>query len=271
MRAFKIRCSAIGSIMGNCETITVKQLEDLAELQSKKDAGKITEKQTTTLNGLIAKRDAKPELPEGAKTYCEQWVKEQIYSRKKEFSSKYTEKGLTVEDEAINLAADRFGWGMVSKNTKHYSNEFIEGTPDLVLADLVPDIKNSWDCFTFPLFETKINKDYWLQLQGYMRLTGKANAALIYCLMDAPETLVEAEARRMSFKAGFSEVDADFYDEVKLSMTYSNQPVDLRIKRFDVERDDKTIQMIEDRVVMCREHIATLNVNKYFLTHLKAA
>jgi hypothetical protein len=232
MRPFKIRCSAIGSIMAYPE---------------------------------------KNEVPKGAITYLHTWVKEQLYDRTRFFTSKYTEKGINVEEDAINLASDYFGWGFVTKNEKHYENDFLTGTPDLVLAGLVPDIKSSWDCFSFPLFDTKVDSDYEWQLQGYMALTGKENAAVIYCLMDAPEELVEREARNLSYKAGYSEVEVEFYEQVKLSMTYSNLPIELRIRRFDVQRDEKKIQQINDRVEKCREHIKTLPLSSFKKQILKAA
>src|SRR4051812_20906225 len=111
MREFKIRCSCISDIMAYPE---------------------------------------KKELPTGAKTYLHKWLTEQLYDRTKTFTSKYTEKGNTMEDEAINYLANYYGWGLVSKNDEFFKNDVMMGTPDLVLASLIPDIKNSWDCFTFP-------------------------------------------------------------------------------------------------------------------------
>jgi hypothetical protein len=36
------------------------------------------------------------------------------------------------------------------------------GTPDVILEDKIIDIKNSVDCFTFPLNEKELkNKAYW--------------------------------------------------------------------------------------------------------------
>lgn len=209
--------------------------------------------------GSIMAYPGNKELPTGAKTYLNQWLAEQLYDRKKVFTSKYTNKGNECEDASIDLVAERYGWGLVSKNDAYFENEYITGTPDLILSDTVVDIKNSWDCFTFPLFG-KLNPDYDWQVQCYMDLTGKNKASVIYTLMDAPDELVEKEATILSYKAGYSELEADFYEEVKASMTYSHLPIELRIKRFDVERDEKKIQQIKDRVISCREYIKSLNI-----------
>ena len=44
-----------------------------------------------------------------------------------------------MENEAIEFCAKIFNWGMVQKNTKHFSNEFISGEPDLILSDSVAE------------------------------------------------------------------------------------------------------------------------------------
>lgn len=249
--------------------LTDLQLSKMTELVEKKMTGSLTTKQSEELNKLIQKRD-NPELPEGAKTYCQEWITEQLYSRRKQFTSKYTDKGLSVEDQAIELLSNYYGWGMVMKNEKFLENEHIMGTPDLILYDLIPDIKNSWDCFTFPLFENKEDKSYWWQMQGYMRLTGKQKAAIIYCLLDAPEGIIEAEARKLSYRAGYDELEMEFYNKVKGTMTYSHLPIELRVKRFDIQRDDKAIALIEKRVEQCRKFISTLKIPTLY-KQLKAA
>jgi hypothetical protein len=210
--------------------------------------------------GSIMAYPDKNELPTGAKTYVNQWIAEQLYNRTKVFTSKYTDKGNVCEDGSIDLVAERYGWGLISKNDKSFENDYLTGTPDLILSERVVDIKNSWDCFTFPLFG-KLNPDYEWQVQCYMDLTGKNRASVIYTLMDAPDELVEKEAAILSYKAGYTELESDFYDEVKASMTYSHLPIELRIKRFDVEKDDKKIQQVKDRVTLCREYIKSLNIS----------
>ena len=150
MKRFKIRCSAIGQIMKNGT--------------DKKSMG------------------------ETAKSYVEQWIKEQLYGRKKEFSNKYTTKWLSVEQDAIDYISDVLEYGFLLKNEENLSNDFLTGTPDIILNNFIIDIKSSWNCFTFPLFEDEIkNQDYVWQGQGYMALTGAETFRVIYVLMDTPE------------------------------------------------------------------------------------
>lgn len=200
-------------------------------------------------------------LSEKAKSYCQQWYIEHLYDRPKSFSSKYTAKGNAVEDDAIEYASQRLDWGMVYKNQNLYADADLIGTPDLVLPDLIPDIKSSWDCFTFPLLETELpNPDYYWQLQTYMALCDKQNGMIVYCLMDAPEFLVEREVWSELRSQGIAEYDMDIHDKFKARMTYSHLPSSLRIKTFEVKRNDADIAALRERVGMCREYIASLTV-----------
>lgn len=255
MRQFKIRCSDIGKIMGGNSRPTDKQLARLAELEGKNR----TEKQNTELADLIAKRDAKPQLLQGAKTYCQNWLKEQLYRRTKSFSNKYTEKGIECEQQGIDLYAEINGLGMVLKNTEWKQDEHIMGTADVVLLDHIADIKCPYDFSTFPLFDTELpNSDYYWQMQGYMALYGKSSASINYCLIDAPDEIIDREARSAAYKAGMSEVDADLFDEVYKRMTYSDVSNNLKYKRFDIARNDEHIEAIRVQVGLCREYINSL-------------
>jgi len=224
IKPFKIRCSAIGQIMTNPRSKT--------EL-----------------------------LSETTKKYCKTWLLEQIFNRRKEFSNKYTEKGIQNEDEGLDFIAKMLNYGMLIKNDEFYYNDFIEGTPDALLPILVIDDKNSWDCFTFPLLETEIpNIDYYYQLQGYMELTGKKQAKLIYTLTDTPEHLIERECRNWCYKNGY-DLDLDIFNEFKSKMTYPDIEDRFKIKIFDIDYDENIIKSIFERVVLCRNYIETLIFN----------
>ena len=225
---FKIRCSAIGQIMTDPRS------------KADKDAGN---------------------LSQTAKTYCETWLKEKIYMRFKEFQTKYTIKGVEVEGDAIDYIAKVQGMGMIVKNEERFENDFLQGTPDVVTADTVIDNKSSWDCFTFPLFATEIpEKAYWWQLQGYMALTGKQQAELIYTLMDAPEWLIEQEVdKELRFNRVIpDDVNLDVIQQMGNKYRYSSIDDSKRIKIFKIARDDNAIKAIEQRVMKCREYIELL-------------
>jgi hypothetical protein len=171
-------------------------------------------------------------LSETCKNYLEEWVKESIYGVRKNIKSKYLTKGISVEDEAIEYYSEIAKLGFVLKNQDRFEDEFFTGTPDLITGDTVYDFKSSWDCFTFPLFDTEPDKGYWMQLQVYMELTGLKKAKLVYTLQNTPDELE--------------------YDE---PMDYSNVPSHLRIKEFSFDYDPDFILSVKERVLECREYV----------------
>ena len=225
MKDFKCRCSAIGKIM-------------------------------------TAPRAKSETLSETCKTYLKEWVVEQLFNRKKEFSNKYTEKGLIVEDNSIDFIGEQLKIGFLFKNEKYFENDFICGTPDVILENLVIDVKNSWDIFTFPYFETEIpNKDYYWQAQGYMALTNKSKFKLVYVLSDTPDNLIERECYSYCNKNGI-EYDVDVFNEFAKKMTYSDIKNEMKIKIFEIERNDADIQAIFEKVNECRVFTKELIKNK---------
>ena len=198
-------------------------------------------------------------LSETAKTYIQDLFKEKELGIAREFWSRYTDKGIQMEDEAIDFAGQVLGWDFVVKNEQGYENDWITGTPDVITKYLLADIKCSWDGNTFPLFDTELkNKDYFFQLQGYMWLTGLDQAELVYCLMDTPHQIVEDEVRRAHWKAGLIDEDLDLREAVQSQHTFDHLPNNLRVKRFIIRKDEEAIEKIKEKVELAREYYEQL-------------
>lgn len=132
-----------------------------------------------------APRNKSETLSETAKSYLKDWKIEQLYGYPNEIKSKYIERGVADEDLAINKAIELLDLPFVLKNETNFNDDYFSGTPDLILDDCVLDIKTSWSCYMFPIFETEIpTKDYFYQLQIYMHLLNVQNAKLVYILLD---------------------------------------------------------------------------------------
>jgi hypothetical protein len=195
LKDFKIRASAVGQIMTNPRT------------------------KAETLSQTCI-------------TYLQTWIKEQIYSVQYEVKSKYLTKGLDVESVAIDYYAEQMGLGFVLPNTDFFSCNFCMGTPDLIHDGIVYDLKSSWDCFTFPLFDTEPDKKYYGQLQIYMHLTELKKAKLVYTLQNTPDELEWSEPK-----------------------DYSNIAAKYRIKEFEFDYDPEYILAVSERVELCQEYI----------------
>jgi hypothetical protein len=183
----------------------------------------------------------------------------------KEFSSRYTDKGLEMEDEAIQFASEVLNWDFVVKNEMRFNNEWLTGEPDINTDNLLADIKCSWSGSTFPLFdETLKNKDYYYQLQGYMMLTGHDTSELVYCLMNTPHQIVEDEVRRQHWKLNLIDEDLEVRQAVQEMHNFDQIPNNLRVKRFIVQKDEAAQEKIKERVEVAREYYNQLltQINK---------
>jgi hypothetical protein len=220
IRAMKIRCSAIGKIM-----------------TSPKSKGEA--------------------LSQTTKSYLQELAITEVYGIRKEFSSRYTDKGNEVEELSISLCNDVLETGFLYKNEEHFQNEWITGTPDVNTNEILLDVKSSWDAFTF--FEKVLdddlkNKDYFYQLQGYLWLTGKTEALLCYCLIDTPLQIVEDEIRREHWKQSLIEESLDLRAFVQAKHTFGHIPKEKRLKTFKIAKDDVVIEAIKTRITECREY-----------------
>ena len=268
---FKIRASSASEILAGKIGLTDVQTAKLKELQQRKtDAANgvpkispLTANMEKELEGLIYKK-ANPELPKTAKTYCEKWIKEQLYDRRKNFTSKYTDKGTQCEDGSITFAAEYYGWGDVEKNEEWFEDDYFQGTPDIITASIVRDMKNVWDCFTLPLFDDKIpNEGYETQLQVYMHLTGITEAELVYSLMSAPLNVMEREMKSLSWEQGQRGlITDDIRQTIKREMSYDDVAPELRLKAFKIDFNQLTIEELKMRVDMCREYITNVLAKK---------
>jgi hypothetical protein len=168
---------------------------------------KLTEIQAAKRDELIAKRDAKPELSDGAKSIIEELIDEPMYMYKDSFGNRETEKGTRVEDESIELYNRIFftDYKKLVEGDEFYELKYkcLGGHPDIVDKERlkVIDIKSPWSKKTFPKLESKAEKKvkasgYDWQLKSYLfmlrKMTGLdwRDGEVAYMLTDTPEDLL---------------------------------------------------------------------------------
>jgi len=186
---------------------------------------------------MTAPRSKTETLSETTKTYLYEWLTEKIYGVRKEIKNKYLNKGLKLEDTAIDKTIEWLDLPFTIKNEQFFEDDYFTGTPDLIVDGVVYDAKCSWDCFTFPLFDTEIpTKDYFYQLQIYMELTGCKKAVLVYVLLNTPEELTYEDKHN-----------------------YDNLDKKYRIKTYEIDYDSEVIEKLKEKVIESRKFIETLN------------
>lgn len=211
--------------------------------------------------------------------------REEKYSRRCSFESKYTDKGLIQEDNAITLVS-RLKKRLYIKNTERLTNDYLTGEPDLVDNKIIlktergGDIKCSWSLWTFPFADDELDPKYEWQNHGYMFLTGAKEWETIYCLMNAPAELITNEKKGVWYKMGMpDEADPDYVEkciEIEKNMIFDMKeflaenpygfdfhctdwqydiPMSERVVSFLVKRDEAKIEKIKSVVERCRIYL----------------
>ena len=281
------RASASGALMTKKQGagITAVQLAKIDELLKEKLTGvnangnKIKwegTKKPEELAELIAKRDAPPELSETAKAFVRKvWLQ---YEKGfiKEIKSKFLDKGLYREEDAITLISEVDGI-FYKKNEERRENEDHTGECDVFKEfpdkKIVIDTKCSWDTETF--MNATPDALYEGQGQIYMELWDADEFHLKYCLVDAPEHLVQKEKENAKWKyysgdMTDAELDAlekmmqPIYEQIERNMVYSTNPAytkEERVKTFIYKRDREYMKEMKQMVKLAREYYQTLSLN----------
>ncbi len=261
----KFRCSRLGDLMTEAKgNITEIQLKEIDELVIKSKAKPLTPTQGARLDELIAKRDRPPILGDTCTNYLTEVYLNLRYGRKKDVTTRAMTKGIQVEEDSITLYS-RFKKMPFFKNEDRFSNDIITGTPDCVKGRVI-DLKSSWDIFTF--FQTTrqdLNKKYDWQLQGYLELMDpevrKEPAALAYCLVDTPETMIQDAKRRLQWQMGLidADINQDYVDacaEIDRLGHYTDIPMEERVNELEVPYDPAKIVALRARAKQARQWMA---------------
>jgi len=188
------------------------------------------------------------------------------YGIREELNSKYLEKGIQNEMESILTASRVYDWNFdVMANKQRYVNEWVTGEPDVYRSnpELLGDVKSSWDASTFPFMETQLkNKSYEYQMQTYIWLTGINEAQLCYVLTNTPEHMINDQIQRLMYKLSarpenimrdLSDIELEAEKTIRQNSIFDQIPIEKRVKRFIVKRNDETIEAIKQRVENARE------------------
>ena len=194
-------------------------------------------------------------LSKTAETYLSEVFVQWKYKRRKNIKNNAISKGLQVEQLSADLLSRYLG-RMFTTNEIRFANEFLIGTPDIIIGKeekLIIDLKSSWEIFTFFSQNVKaLNDTYYWQLQAYMDLLGATSAQLAYCLIDTPLGILEAEKKKLQWDmCSVSERDPLYIsacEELELLHTYSDIPLEERIILIDIPRDNEAIERMHEKI-----------------------
>ncbi len=228
-------------------------------------------------------------LSETAKTHCIDIYVSAMYNRFTEINAKQLDKGNDTEEDSITIVSRKTKI-FFKKNEEMIENEFIRGTPDLFegeeirKATVIRDTKSSWDAYTFfRAKHKKLDPKYFWQLTGYMDLSGAETAYVDYCLNNTPYHLVEGELRKESYNhpegntptwIELQIINNHVYDlatfeqyiavrgivpltsnDHSIIKGFVEIPLNNRHFAFEIKRDNESINLIHERVELCRNYI----------------
>jgi hypothetical protein len=202
---------------------------------------------------------ANGELSETAKGYLDELIIEKQYGRKKELYGKEITKGNECEGHAITVLSEAEN-DVFFKNQEQYENNWLTGCPDVIGETTIYDTKVPWDIWNFhkaepPVLKTGKKTLYYWQLQAYMDLTGKEQAALVYCLLNTPEKLILRETQKFRYLCSTEEEVQEAIDQTVNNHNYDDLPKEDRIKIFRVGRNDEDIEALHKKVEKAREYV----------------
>jgi hypothetical protein len=201
-------------------------------------------------------------LSETAKTFVEDMWLFNTYGFKEQVKTDAMDKGNECEQDSMALVQDVLGGPFRSRFNTKLQNDYVIGTPDIVLDDAVEDIKTSWNLKTY--FNAEPTTMYTTQAQCYMWLTGKKNYRLIYCLVPTPQHLVSNEMQKLSYKFGGNYDNPDYISEcqqIQRNNDLINEiPKADRVKVFEFAYDEAVIEKLKGQIEKARLYYSQLKL-----------
>lgn len=200
-------------------------------------------------------------LGQTAKSYIEEIWLHKEFGYKEEIMTDEMLKGLICEQDSMELVQQVLGGEFRVKNRKNFKNDYLIGTPDIVLTDSIEDLKTSFTVKTF--FNSEFNSIYYWQGQVYMELTGVKHFRLIYCLVNTPEEIVLDLEKRLYYKFSCDEDNPHYklwVEQIRKNHNFDNIPAKNRIKVFEFVYNPEDIEKMYRKIDKAREYYKSLTL-----------
>lgn len=183
----KFHPSSVGLLMGDAQSVDPSLVpDDLKHILAKP-------KKTESDREALAPYKEKS-LSAGAKTYLTALAKQFVYGFNKVVETKYMDKGLALEQQAIEFI-NRHRFKSYSKNTERRESEFLTGECDIYVPKVKTiDTKVAWSLDTFPALSRDAHDPlYEWQGRAYMKLWEVPEHEVAFVMLDTPDDLIRYE------------------------------------------------------------------------------
>ncbi len=267
----KLNCSRLGAVMSEPKgALTDKMFETLEGLKARESLTDKQELQRIELQFRMDNYDPKA-ISGGCKNYLMFLYQYYKYGNGyKKAPGKGVDRlvrGSKQEKSSVELIKRVTGFPLY-KHKKLLKNDFLKGQLDVIdtkeieTSKKIVDVKTSASHFSFMQAMTpEVKRSYSFQMQGYFALTGKEYGEVYHCLADYTEDDIAEEKHKMiELLCPDGIVTTDFeeeWQEAEYKMRYAYIPDEERVIVHKVERDEKIIAKIYEKVEFCREWMAT--------------
>lgn len=231
----KFHPSSIGLLMGDAQSVDISLLPpELLVIASK------AKKTDADREALLPYKEMS--LSAGAKTVLKQMASEFIFGYHKTVETKYMDKGLMCEDQAIELL-NRLWFENFTKNKTRLQDEYLTGECDILVPGVETiDTKVSWDLSTFPLLSEDAHDSlYEFQGRGYMRLYDVPQHRVAFVMLDTPDDLIKP------------------WDQLELHKV-SHIPLQMRVTTITYQRDMALEEKMINKLKVASKYLANLVV-----------
>lgn len=181
-------------------------------------------------------------------------------------------RGIKQEDWAVQMLSE-FRNKQYYRNKKKLTNSHLSGSIDIFdaktveLSSSVIEIKTKETVNEFnKRIGVALEDSHWLQIQGYLDLAKKELGEVVYCLVPPSEDKIQEQ------KELYLALDGKrrSWDEIESNIRFKDIPLNEKIITYQIERDEKCINEIYERVEVCRKwiedfekyHLDWINTNK---------
>lgn len=228
----KFHPSSVGLLMTDAQSIDLSlvppELQQVAAKARKTDADK----------ELLAPYK-EMSLSAGAKTFLGKLAKEYAYGYHKVVETKYMDKGLRLENDAIALL-NRVRFKNYVKNTERRVSEYLTGECDIYVPGVKTiDTKVSWDIDTFPALSADAHDPlYEWQGRAYMKLWDVPQHEVAFVMLDTPEDMIKWEQPELH--------------------QVSHHPAHMRITSITYERDMTLEEKLDRKCAIAHAYLMRL-------------
>lgn len=251
------------------------QIAELNELSKK---AKRTEKQDERYNVLLERQKnggklnaiGKSGLSKLRDIYVREKYQKEAMSVSKDFIPAAM-NGILSEGKSLSLICELDG---VSYNVhkKLIKNKYLKGVIDAYSGKSVYKSKKVIDIKTASSMQSLVSliKDeetkslYYWQIMGYLAITGAEEGEICHCLVSYPERMINEEINKFIARVKNIGVDGEYIEEnierIRFNMTFDEIPIEQRVVRFNVQRNDDAIKRIYEAVKLSRKWLIDFDI-----------